>query len=86
MITSDLEYNVTSDRVQMFQNAIQELNKISERGEVDPDLVDMQMNSLKYNLSVLEDELSEYENGKSQKAKKQDLKSLANRSGFKAVA
>ena len=85
MITSDLEYNVTSDRVQMFQNAIQELNKISERGEVDPDLVNMQMNALKYNLSVLEDEISEYENGKSQKAKKQNLKSLTNSSGYKAV-
>ena len=58
MIQSDLEYNVTSDRVQMFQNAIQELNEISVRGEVDPDLVDRQMNALKYNLSVLKDELS----------------------------
>ena len=85
MIKSDLEYNVTSDRVQVFQNAIQELNRISERGDVDPDLVNMQMNALKYNLSVLEGELSEYEYGKSQKTKKQNLKSLANRAGHKAV-
>ena len=86
MIKSDLEYKVTTDRVQMFQNSIQELNEISERGEIDSDLIEMQMNGLTYNISVLKAELSEYENTKSQEVDKHNTDSIEISSEYSVVA
>ena len=86
MIKSDLEYKVTTDRVQMFQNSIQELNEISERGEIDSDLIEMQMNGLTYNISVLKAELSEYEYTKSQEVDKHNTDSIEISSEYSVVA
>ena len=60
MIKSKLELNVTKDLVREFQAAIQNLQELFDRGEIDRKSYKMQMNTLTSNLSDFEKEILEY--------------------------